>query len=112
MLPGVADSKTLEAVSLALGEYDRQVVSTSKHRPRDGGFFPEVSRTVSTQRQRVLSPGEVADIPAGRELHLDGLSWELLGLRPAYRDEPWRTLTQLPSLGADSADAMIERSGQ
>jgi hypothetical protein len=57
-----------------------------------GGFFPEITKTVSTQRQRVLSPGEIANIPAGHALHLDGVRWELLGLTPAYRDEPWRTL--------------------
>lgn len=96
ILPGVADSKTLEAVSLALGEYDRQVVSTTKRR-NGKSFLPELSKTVSTQRQRVLSPGEVANIPAGKALHLDGLAWELLVPTPAHREEPWRTITQLPS---------------
>jgi hypothetical protein len=40
----------------------------------------------------VLSPGEVAGIPAGRALHLDGTNWELLTLTAAHRDEPWRTV--------------------
>jgi hypothetical protein len=43
----------------------------------------------------VLSPGELANIPAGRALHLDGVRWELLTLTPAHATEPWRTLTTL-----------------
>jgi type IV secretion system protein VirD4 len=92
LLPGIADTTTLEAVSTMLGEYDRKVIS----RTSDANIFSDPgkkSRTVSTQRTRVLSPGEVAGIPAGRALHLDGTDWELLTLTVAHRDEPWRTLT-------------------
>ncbi len=92
ILPGVADSATLESVSLALGEYDRPMVSTTRT-PVKGQFFSQVGRTSSIQRQRVLSPGEVANVPAGRALHLVGVQWELLSLTPAYRDQPWRALT-------------------
>jgi len=92
LLPGIADTTTLEAVSTMLGEYDRKVIS----RTSDANIFSDPgkkSRTVSTQRTRVLSPGEVAGIPAGRALHLDGTDWELLTLTVAHRDEPWRMLT-------------------
>jgi type IV secretory pathway TraG/TraD family ATPase VirD4 len=99
ILTGVADPQTLEAISKLLGEYDRRVVSQTQsqtgvmdalvtRRP-----VPPPSTTYSTQRTRVLSPGEVASIPAGRGLHLDGVRWELLTLTPAYLAEPWRTLT-------------------
>lgn len=94
VLPGIADAKTLEAVSLALGEYDRRVVSTTRGRS-PGSWGTQRSETVSTQRQRVLSPGEIANIPAGHGLYLDGVDWQLLALVRAYREEPWRTLTQL-----------------
>lgn len=102
ILPGVADQRTLESVSVALGEYDRKMVSTSTSRAAlsllqtGPTHFPgkQTSRTVSTQRQRVLSPGEIAGIPTGKALHLDGVAWQLLTLTPAYRTEPWRTLTQ------------------
>jgi type IV secretory pathway TraG/TraD family ATPase VirD4 len=98
ILPGIADPKTLETISTALGEYDRQVVSRT--RPHTGlpellSSSPAPSRTTtySTQRTRVLSPGEIANIPAGRGLHLDGVNWELVTLTPAHLREPWRTLT-------------------
>jgi type IV secretion system protein VirD4 len=100
ILPGIADPRTLETVSTMLGEYDRQVVSRT--RPHTGfansSFadrlpMPGASATHSTQRTRVLSPGEVANIPTGRGLYLDGVQWELLTLTPAHTTEPWRTLT-------------------
>jgi type IV secretion system protein VirD4 len=103
ILPGVGDPRTLEAVSLALGEYDRPVISHTRNPTRHGTPFGGVSRTTSTQRQRVLSPGEIANIPTGRGLHLDGLAWELLTLVNTHRNEPWRTLTQpTPRAGAAS----------
>jgi type IV secretion system protein VirD4 len=88
ILGGVADQRTLESVSVALGEYDREVESrTSK-----GPFDHSRTKTVSIQRQRVVSPGDVANIPAGQALHLDGVRWELVSLTPAFAREPWRSL--------------------
>jgi type IV secretion system protein VirD4 len=94
ILPGIADTKTLEAISVALGEYDRQMVARTSG---SSGERSTRTKTVSTQRTRVLSPGEVANIPAGRGLHLDGLAWELLTLTPAYAVEPWKTLATPPT---------------
>ncbi len=100
LLPGIADTKTLEAVSVMLGEYDRPVTSTTRPRTRLGDWLDRHYRpasptlTTSTQRARVLSPGEVANIPAGHGLHLDGVRWELLTLTPAHSSDPYRTLTQ------------------
>jgi len=103
ILPGIAEQRTLESISTALGEYDRLMVSTTRTRARGGlldqpGPSPTAheGRTISTQRQRILSPGEIAGIPAGRGLHLDGVAWELVSLTPAYQVEPWRTLTSQP----------------
>jgi type IV secretion system protein VirD4 len=101
LLPGIADAKTLETVSTMLGDYDRQIVSRTdgmSRGPNDSLFSAgtrQSGETVSTQRTRVLSPGEVANIPTGQGLHLDGVSWELLNLTPAHNIEPFRTLTQL-----------------
>jgi type IV secretion system protein VirD4 len=92
LLPGIADTTTLEAVSTMLGEYDRKVMSHTS----DANLFSDPgkkTRTVSTQRTRVLSSGDIAGIPAGRALHLDGTDWELLTLTAAHREQPWRTLT-------------------
>jgi len=53
--------------------------------------------TTSTQRTRVLSAGEIANIPRGNALHLDGLAWELLTLTPAHATQPWQALTGPPA---------------
>jgi type IV secretion system protein VirD4 len=100
ILPGIADTKTLESVSTMLGEYDRQMISHSKPQPSflqglAGQPTPHRSKTYSTQRTRVMSPGEIANIPTGRGLHLDGVQGELITLTPAHTKEPWRTLTVL-----------------
>jgi len=92
VLPGVADPQTLETISIALGEYDRRVVTETQARV-PGHLMQQRSQSHGTQRTRVLSPGEVANIPAGHGLHLDGVQWELLTLTPAFATEPWRTLT-------------------
>ncbi len=93
ILPGIADTRTIDAVSTALGEYDRRMVSTTRGGYNPATGLPATSMTTSTQRTPVLSPGEVANIPAGKGLHLDGLEWQLLTLTPAYRTPPWDKLT-------------------
>jgi type IV secretion system protein VirD4 len=106
ILPGIADTRTLESVSVTLGEYDREMVSTSRSSPAAslGALFstgqstaPSRTRTVSTQRTRVLSPGEIANIPTGRALHLDGTAWGLLTQTPAHASEPWKTILATPA---------------
>jgi len=99
ILPGIADQRTLETVSTVLGEYDRQMLASTRTRGGHGSWVPQRSQTMSVQRQRVLSPGEIANIPAGRALHLDGVGWELLTLTPAHAVEPWATLTDTSGAG-------------
>ncbi len=103
ILPGIADSRTLESVSTALGEYDRQMISHTQTRSTGSILAPnnqsgnQRGTTTSTQRTRVLSAGEIANIPRGNALHLDGLAWELLTLTPAHATQPWQALTGPPA---------------
>jgi type IV secretion system protein VirD4 len=92
ILPGIADTRTLEAISLTLGEWDRPMVAINKQSV-PGHLFSSTGETYSTQRTRVLSPGEIANTTQGQALHLDGVRWEWLTLTPAHTREPWRTLT-------------------
>ena len=84
ILPGVADQRTLETISTALGEYDRKVVTETQGAGPESAGRTQRSFSHSTQRTRVLSPGEVANIPAGHALHLDGVRWELVTLTPVH----------------------------
>jgi len=93
ILSGIADTRTLEAVSIALGEYDRDMTSLALGRsePQEWLSEPTHSDTVNyqTQRQRVLTPGDIAKLPPGRGLLLQGTAWELIGLTKWFESEPW-----------------------
>jgi type IV secretion system protein VirD4 len=84
ILPGVADPRTLETISTALGEYDRKVITETRAQLPGWMIGSQQSSSHTTQRTRVLSPGEVANIPVGHGLHLDGVRWELLTLTPVH----------------------------
>ena len=96
ILNGIGDSKTLESVSLALGEYDRETVSQSLGRsdPQEFLSTPTHSDNVNyqTQRQRVLTPGEIGRLPKGQGLLLRGNDWETVQLTRWFQHEPWRTI--------------------
>ena len=82
VLNGIADSRTLESISLALGEYDRELVSTSSGTTESGEWLTppghNESTSYQTHRQRTLIPGEIAQLPDGHGLLLRGASWGLV----------------------------------
>jgi type IV secretion system protein VirD4 len=96
LLPGIRDSRTLEGISLALGEYDRDMVNHSLGRsdPQEWLGSPTHSDTVSyqSQRQRVLTPGDIAGLPKGHALVLQGMDWQLVTVTRWFETEPWRTV--------------------
>jgi type IV secretory pathway TraG/TraD family ATPase VirD4 len=96
VLAGIGDPRTLESISLTLGEYDRRVVSSTMGANEDDQWLSPrgYSESVSyqTQRQRVLSPGEVAKLPPGKGLLLQGAEWRLIGLTRWFETEPWRSV--------------------
>jgi len=102
ILSGIADPKTLEGISLALGEYDRQLVSHTVGLSHTGMTAPSTSSesvSYSTQRQRTLSPGEIAKLPAGHALLLHGVNWGLLALTPWHRSAPWPAVARAGAAG-------------
>jgi type IV secretion system protein VirD4 len=115
ILTGIADARTLENLSLALGEYDRKLVSHTIGRSQSekvllpGPGTRSESVSYQTQRQRTLSPGEIARLPRGRALLLRGAGWELVRLAPWHRTEPWRTLAEGPN-SSGCADVCLTSS--
>lgn len=101
ILNGIADSKTLESISIALGEYDRKLYSASTGRSEsDEWFSPQGSSesiSYQTHCQRTLSPGEVAQLPDGHGLLLRGAAWGLIALTPWFQYEPWASIANAPS---------------
>jgi type IV secretion system protein VirD4 len=110
ILNGIADPKTLEAISLVLGEYDRQLASHTAGRTLAHGLVePDTyNESVShhTQRHRILSPGEIAHLPPQRALLLQGVDWQLIRTTPWYRDVTWRAIA-----GCQEGTAMPAPSG-
>jgi type IV secretory pathway TraG/TraD family ATPase VirD4 len=96
ILTGIGDSKTLEGVSLALGEYDRQVVGQSLGHSEPQEFMSTETHSdnvsYQTQRQRVLTPGEIGRLPDGQGLLLRGNDWEPIKLTNWFDSEPWLTI--------------------
>lgn len=96
VLSGIADSRTLESISLSLGEYDRDMASQALGLSEPDRWFATGTYTdtvnYQTQRQRTLTPGEIAHLPPGCALLLTPAGWQLVGLTPWHRHEPWRTI--------------------
>ena len=99
ILNGIADPKTLEAISLCLGEYDRELVTHTLGRSQTKPDLfdtppPTDTENVAyhTARQRTLSPGEIARLPPGRALHLQGTRWRLIRSTAWHRTLPWKRI--------------------
>jgi len=96
LLSGTRDTRTLETISTALGEYDRQVVSQSLGHSEPQEFMSTATHSdnvsYQTQRQRVLPPGEIAKLPKGQALLLESTNWELVTLTEWFKTEPWLTI--------------------
>jgi type IV secretion system protein VirD4 len=99
ILPGIGDSRTLEAVSTICGEWDRPIesLSSSQPPPPPGKWIapaPTVSRTVTTHRERVLSPSAVARGEPGKGLLLGDGGWQVVELTPVWSHAPWTTVLE------------------
>jgi type IV secretion system protein VirD4 len=102
VLPGISDPRTVEALSLVLGEIDRPMPTTTTGTSETRTFAwkapPTTTRSHSTGytavRQRRVPPGEIAAIPKGQGMLVTAANRQRLRLTPYHRAEPWRTLTQ------------------
>jgi type IV secretion system protein VirD4 len=96
ILSGIGDQRVLEAISEALGEYDRRVASRTLGRSETDEWLHRTpdqysdSVAYQTERQRVLGPGDIAALPQGQGLLLRGARWELVGLRRWFETQPWK----------------------
>ena len=105
VLPGISDPRTLEALSLVLGEIDRPMPTHSTgFSTSTTGWLSPTTRTHSRNdgytvaRQRRLPPGEIAAISHGNALLVTGARHRRLRLTPYHVAEPWRTITRAGSV--------------
>jgi hypothetical protein len=86
LLPGIADVRTLEAVSSLIG--DRNVPTTSY---TSGGLGSGSSRTTSYRRERILPVDAIGRGHPGCALALTARGWQWTTLIPWWHP-PWSTL--------------------
>lgn len=92
ILPGIGDTRTLESLSVAIGDYDRVLESQSTgfaYDPRSPFPSRSSSRTQSIQRTRILEPGQIANTPDGYFLMMRGVKWLQVQATPYYSHNPW-----------------------
>ena len=98
VLPGIAETRTLEAVSLLGGDHD--VATTSRTltatRRRWRRRVAVTSRTEATRRARVLPVEVVASGVEGHAVALDGARPGFVRLTPWYSTSPWRSAVSAP----------------
>jgi type IV secretory pathway TraG/TraD family ATPase VirD4 len=106
VFPGIGDRKTLEALSMMVGDWDRPyAVSTTSSGTSVGiGLIPELTNTYgsstaySTHREALLTPGEIANIPPGTALVVRSGRWGLVEHTPYFRALPWTAvIAQAPA---------------
>jgi hypothetical protein len=109
VFPGIGERRTLEALSLLVGDWDRPytVFNTSTGESTQFGFplgFG-VARNSGTgfqhssRREAQLTPAEIANVPPGHALVVRTSRWGLVQTTPFDRTPTWRTvLAAAPSV--------------
>jgi len=94
VFPGIGDTRSLEMISVLVGELDLKHSSTTTSPAWTAllGQRPLASTTESTRRLRRLPVDEIARGHKGNVLHLDGTTPTTLGARPWYEDRDLRAI--------------------
>ena len=91
VLPGIGDTRTLEAISLLAGDVDVTTRSVSKG-PRHRLLGARQTVSVSSRRQRRLPPDAVAIPRSGQAVLLLGAKVSAITLTPAFESPLFATL--------------------
>jgi type IV secretion system protein VirD4 len=106
ILSGVADTATLQQLSLLCGDWDRPVQTIQQQRQGSllsgilgGANHPQSSTSESwtTRRERRLPPDQIAGLPRGQALVMIGPHWQLLPTLPYDRHPAFAPIT-VPSV--------------
>lgn len=102
VFPGIADHATLRSLSTLVGDWDRPylVVNHQTGESRQFGvplgmsvaYQNGMSQGYSTQREALLSPSEIANIPAGNALTIRTHRWGLVACTPYFAAQPWKAV--------------------
>jgi type IV secretion system protein VirD4 len=97
VLGGIRDTRTLEALSLICGEWDRPQTSYSSSLGRSWNHAEHRwqrttswSTTTSTVRERRLTAGAIYGLAQGQALYLYGCGWRIVRLAAHYNHPRWQ----------------------
>jgi len=96
VFPGIADTRTLEAISLLAGEVEVPHVSSTRS-PAFARLWrqsPMRTTTVTTQRQRRFPVDVVAQLAPGVGLHLDGTRPQPVRITPWFDNEELQAIVR------------------
>ena len=100
LFPGISDVKTLDAVSAVIGDYDRQVVSSSTGQSESEEWLSATGSNQSfnyqTQRQRLVTAADIAQLQQGQALLLRGAEHELIRLTRWFEMDPFASIGDHP----------------
>ncbi len=103
ILSGIADTKTLQQLSLLCGDWDRPIQTITHQQPNtllNTSRSPaSTSQSWTTRRERRLPPDQIAQLPRGQALVMIGPRWSLLPTLPHHQHPAF---TNLPSKATPS----------
>lgn len=104
VFPGIGDKRTLEALSLLVGDWDRPYTtfnsstgsSTTYGMPTGPSYGHNQSTgySISAHREALLSPSEIANIPPRHALTIRANRWGLVEATPYFAARPWTSVLQ------------------
>lgn len=95
ILPGVIEEYTTSALSNASGEYDRMMTSYSESVSYVGQYNIPVRQqnpSYSMTRQKVLTQGDISQVPHGKALLFEGATWYLVNISMSFSDPLWHNV--------------------
>lgn len=97
VLPGVVEPYTLDALSNAAGEFDRQMVGYSENLifpPGNPFGMRTTSPSYSTQRTKRLHQGDIAQLPQGSALLWEGAQFWRVAVQMHWWSPMWSAVLQ------------------
>lgn len=86
ILSGIADTRTLDQLSLLCGEWDRPIQTISHQNTTGSSGQASTSESWTSKRERRLPPDHIARLPKGQALLMIGPEWELLPTLPYHHN--------------------------
>lgn len=97
IFPGITDKEDLETLSTIIGDWDRPYRTetgnnSTTYGPAGTSTTTGTSEQYSTQRERLLSPSEISQIPNGHAILVRHTKWSLVEMLPHHTTNAWQKI--------------------